>query len=185
MSPAPGLTVLTGKTPQETNAMAAVQPRPLSGAQACVIRTAVGETPSQLRAWQVVAAFGTLLDCMLVCQLHADHLTVTMLDEQRAQAPTSSLPWFFRRSSHSKMSLCQGSRYTAKAPLRLPPPWSTYLHTHLAFAHGNPLHCCSTKLEACHFAQGCTWGSRICWPSQRNTYVYICVGHRNSVTVWD
>lgn len=51
-------------------------------------------------------------------------------DRRHKQVLTSSLPWFLRRSSHSKMSLCHGSRYTAKAPLRLPPPWSTYLHHH-------------------------------------------------------
>lgn len=39
----------------------------------------------------------------------------------------SSLPVFFFKSKKSKISGCQGSKYIAKAPGRLFPPWSTYL----------------------------------------------------------
>jgi len=62
------------------------------------------------------------------------HMTASLITHESNQTLTSSLPWFLRRSSHSKMSLCHGSRNTAKAPLRFPPPWSTYLH-HYQFEH--------------------------------------------------
>jgi len=57
-------------------------------------------------------------------------LPASLITDETNEMLTSSLPWFLRRSNHSKISLCHGSRYTAKAPLRLPPPWSTYLHYH-------------------------------------------------------
>ena len=63
----------------------------------------------------------------IACSFEVDEVTLKNFRLDMRWHLTSSLPWFFRKSSQSKISACQGSRYIAKAPFLFPPPWSTYL----------------------------------------------------------
>ena len=63
---------------------------------------------------------------LIISQFTHHHLINWFLSNQITNT-CSSLPVFFFKSKKSKISGCQGSKYIAKAPGRLFPPWSTYL----------------------------------------------------------